>query len=79
MDASSLEERIIPVLHKVKNEGDKALFDFTKTFDGVELTDLLVSKAEFDEASSLVSEELKAAINDAKKKYRGINNRSSFY
>lgn len=67
LDASSLEERIIPVLHKVKNEGDKALFEFTKTFDGVELTDLLVSKAEFDEASSLVSEELKAAINYAKK------------
>lgn len=67
LDASSLEEKIIPVLHKVKNEGDKALFEFTKTFDGVELSDLLVSKAEFDEASSLVSEELKAAINDAKK------------
>ena len=66
LDASSLEEQIIPVLHKVKNEGDKALLDFTKTFDGVELTELLVSKAEFDEASSLVSDELKAAIKTAK-------------
>ena len=67
LDATSLEERIIPVLQKVKKEGDKALFEFTKTFDGVELTDLLVSKAEFEEANGLVSDELKAAINEAKK------------
>ena len=36
------------ILEKVKKSGDKALFDFTKEFDKVELKDLEVSKDEIE-------------------------------
>ena len=38
------------ILARVKAEGDAALRDYTKRFDGVELTDLQVSEAELDAA-----------------------------
>lgn len=61
-DASSLEQKVLPILEKVKAEGDVALKNYTKLFDGVEIADLKVSHQEFEEAEQLVSEELKQAI-----------------
>lgn len=61
-DASSLEQKVLPILEKVKSKGDVALKDYTKQFDGVEIPDLKVSHQEFEEAETLVSEELKQAI-----------------
>lgn len=61
-DASSLEQKVLPILEKVKSKGDVALKDYTKQFDGVEIPDLKVSHQEFEEAEILVSEELKQAI-----------------
>lgn len=67
IDASKLEDIIKPVLEKVKVNGDEALKAYTKEFDKVELHQLLVSEEELKDASSLVSQELKAAIDAAKK------------
>ena len=44
------------ILEKVKKSGDKALFDFTKEFDKVELKDLEVSKDEIEACFDKVEE-----------------------
>ena len=61
-DNSKLESIVQPVLDAIEKEGDKALLDFTEKFDGVRLTNLLVSTQEFEASENEVSEELKQAI-----------------
>jgi len=46
----------------VKSNSDEALKDFAKKFDKAELTDLLVTQVEIQEAEQLISDELKKAI-----------------
>lgn len=66
MATADLDDRVKPVLEAIKTEGDLALQRFTQQFDGVEILDSLVSAAEFSQAESLCSDELKAAIRQAK-------------
>lgn len=54
------------ILSKVKKEGDKALFDFTKAFDKVELKTLEVSPKEIDECFNKVEEDFIEALKEAK-------------
>ena len=61
-DHSHLENIISPVFTHVGQSGDEALKEYTKKFDGVELSDLLVTSKEFEDAQSQVSEELKKAM-----------------
>lgn len=61
-DASSLSANIMTIIDKVKEEGDKALIEFTQKFDKISLPDLSVSKAEIESAINLVSDDLKNAI-----------------
>lgn len=51
-----------PILDDIRTRGDAALFEYTLKFDKVDLQSLQVSEAEFDEASGLVDDELKKAI-----------------
>lgn len=67
MTTADLDDRVKPVLEAIKTEGDVALQRFTQQFDGVEIADSLVSAEEFVQAESLCSDELKAAIRQAKK------------
>jgi histidinol dehydrogenase len=55
-----------PILKKVERNGDKALKKFAQEYDHVHLESLLVSEAEIQTATGLVSKELKAAIQVAK-------------
>lgn len=61
---------ILPLVHEVLQEvgsrGDEALRMFTQKFDGVELSDFRVTKAEFDDAELRVMEETKRAISVAR-------------
>jgi histidinol dehydrogenase len=66
-DYSLLEKAVRKILNKVKEKGDKAVRKFTKEFDGVSLKKLQVSEKEIKQAESLISEELKTAIQQAKK------------
>lgn len=66
-DLSAIEESVTRILKKVRKKGDKAVFKYTKKFDGAELTSLLVTDNEINEAESLLEEELKTAIRQAKK------------
>ena len=50
------------VLDKVRNNGDKAVIEYEKAFDHVELHNLAVTEAEMEEAEKLTSKELKDAL-----------------
>lgn len=54
------------ILSKVKKDGDKALFEFTKAFDKVELKNLEVSGKEIDECFNKVEEDFIEALKEAK-------------
>lgn len=65
LNVSGLYDNVQNVLDKVRSEGDKALFEYESLFDKVTLSSLSVSEDELTNAASLVSEELKKAINIA--------------
>jgi histidinol dehydrogenase len=64
-DTSSLTEKVKNVLADVKQNGDAAVVKYTTQFDGVALDSFIVSEAEITEAVSLVSDDLKQAIEQA--------------
>jgi histidinol dehydrogenase len=64
-DISVIEERVAPILKKVKAEGDSALREFALQFDNVFLDSLLVNPDDLKNAESLLAEELKTAIQQA--------------
>lgn len=61
------EDTVNEILNEVKNNGDKALFDYTKKFDGVDISkaNLLVTKEEIDEAYKQVDSHLLEVIRSA--------------
>jgi len=67
MDNSEIEETVKTVMQNVRENGDKAVLEYIHKFDNPELTDLLVSKEEMDSADTKVDQELKDAIQLAKK------------
>ncbi len=64
--AADVRQRVIPILADVRREGDAAVRRLTEQFDQVRLTDLQVSEAEIQQAHTLVSDELKEAIQVAR-------------
>ncbi|WP_448520572.1 histidinol dehydrogenase [Rhodoflexus sp.] len=65
LDLKAVEKKVKPIIKEVRKNGDKALVKFTKKFDGVKINQFEVTSAEFEEADTLVAEELKAAIRTA--------------
>ncbi|MDR2948570.1 MAG: histidinol dehydrogenase [Prevotella sp.] len=65
-DTTSLNNTVSEVLNDIKERGDTAVYEYEEKFDKVKLSSLAASKAEIDESESLVSDELKAAIRQAK-------------
>lgn len=65
MDNSALISKVRVVLDAVKQEGDVAVKRFGKQFDNVELDELRVSSTEIEEASAVLTGELKNAISQA--------------
>lgn len=65
-DLSSLEKSVRKILEKVKEKGDKAIRQYTKTFDGVTLRKLVVTEAEIKQADASLPASLKDAITQAK-------------
>ena len=62
LDVSQLNQTVASVLADVRQRGDEAVKGYELKFDHVDLPTLEVTKAEIDEAETLVSEDLKAAI-----------------
>ena len=67
IDKLDLDTIVQGVFDDVNSNGDRALINYTEKFDKVLLSDISVSASEIAESSSLVSEELKEAIQLAKK------------
>jgi len=61
-----IEATVNQVFKDVQKFGDKAIERYTSKFDGVKLDTNIVTKAEIENGSKLVSEDLKDAINLAK-------------
>ena len=66
LDTENLFGTVRGILNRVRAEGDRAVLACEAQFDHVELTSLVVTEAEMDEAEALVSEELKEAIRMAR-------------
>ena len=62
LDITQLQTTVNTVLSDVRTRGDEAVKEYEERFDHAVLSSLAVTEAEIDEAESLVSEELKAAI-----------------
>lgn len=63
---ADIETTVAEIFKEIRNGGDTVVEQYTRKFDGVDLQNILVSEQEFSEAESLVSEELKTAIQQAK-------------
>jgi histidinol dehydrogenase len=66
-EQGELTDRVKSILETVKAKRDDALFEYTEKFDGAKLDTLLVSETEIQDAVERVSEELKLAIQSAKR------------
>ncbi|WP_029283448.1 histidinol dehydrogenase [Pedobacter sp. R20-19] len=64
-DDKLIEERVIDIIETVKKDGDKALFNFAKTFDQVALEKLFLDNEELEAIASTIPDEAKKAINTA--------------
>jgi histidinol dehydrogenase len=64
-DTAELHQKVRSVLDVVKQDGDKAVRQFTRQFDEVNLEDFQVSVAEIETAASLIPDALKNAIEQA--------------
>jgi len=73
-----LYKTVADIIAKVKQCGNKALFEYTEKFDGLKLTSrsLFVTDKELEEAEKLVDNETKAAIAAAKKNIHAFAKRS---
>jgi len=65
-----LEQRVEKIIDEVAGKGDRALYDYTREFDGVELESLEVTAEEILASGEQLSEPLKRAIGVA---YRNIH------
>lgn len=64
-DDDRISERVGEIIGRVREEGDRALFELARQIDGVELATLRVSEQEISEAASAVPEEVRQAIGKA--------------
>ncbi|MEN8203040.1 MAG: histidinol dehydrogenase [Bacteroidota bacterium] len=65
MNHASLEDQVQKIIVDVAENGDRAVKDYTKEFDGFEADSLEVAAGEIREAGQKLSKELKRAIDEA--------------
>ncbi|MEX0981235.1 MAG: histidinol dehydrogenase [Bacteroidales bacterium] len=66
-DTTNLYESVQEIIFDVKSDGDKALRKYTKKFDKIDIQNIAVSSVDLAAAKYEVSDELKAAIKEAKR------------
>src|SRR5699024_8802 len=70
---AEFDRNVLDIIHEIRQNGDEAIFQFTKKFDGISLDQLLVSEGEFIEAESLADDQFREALEVAR------NNITSFH
>ena len=61
-ETQDLQQVVLNVFDEIQNKKDKALIKLTEKFDNVKLSNLYVSDQEIEEAKSLITDDLKNAI-----------------
>lgn len=74
IDYSRVEKTVEEIIDKVRNGGDAALFELTRTIEGLSLKSLKVSVEEFEEARQQIDNGLKKAIAQAKSNIEKFHN-----
>jgi histidinol dehydrogenase len=64
-DDDSIADRVKNIISKVKEEGDKVLFDYALAFDRVELKQLYIEKQEIEEIASAIPDDARRALDTA--------------
>jgi len=75
LDTRSLENTVANILKEVRENGDDAVRRFSLQFDKISPEFLEAGSAEIEEAASLISDELKAAIGQARRQIEAFHNR----
>lgn len=75
MEAAQLDQLVQGVIDEVDARGDKAIREYTARFDGVRLGNFRVSEAEMAAAEQVLDDELKAAIQLAKRNIEAFHQR----
>ncbi|PJG82862.1 histidinol dehydrogenase [Caviibacterium pharyngocola] len=65
--SNEIKSAVENIVNLVKSQGDKALFELTEKFDKTKLDNLIVSRAQIEQASARIPQELKQAIQNAKR------------
>lgn len=73
------EAAVREILENIRKEGDRALLDYTKRFDGADLTaeGLRITREEFEDAYRIVGEELTAILRRAAERIRVFHEREA--
>lgn len=66
-DQASVSDTVKEIIMQVKKKGDAALYAYAKELDAVHIKNIKISRKEIKDAGLLVSDELKTAIDQAKK------------
>ncbi|MEW6378776.1 MAG: histidinol dehydrogenase [bacterium] len=83
--AEGIEEKVRGIIQRVRQEGDQALLDYSREFDGVSLSreDLLVKETEIEDAYKLVNDaeisSMKLSIVRIREFHRHQKSKSWFY
>ncbi|MGO4988108.1 histidinol dehydrogenase [Gallicola sp. Sow4_E12] len=64
-DQSDIEKTVKDIIDNIKKRGDEALLEYTEKFDGVELSDIKVTKEEVTAAREAVGEEFLEILEEA--------------
>jgi histidinol dehydrogenase len=74
IDVESAVERVRPICDDVRARGAAAVRDFTKRFDGVELTSLRVKPQAIEQALADLDPGVRAALEEATRRARAVHN-----
>ena len=72
-EKEKLEALVVNVFTEIEEDGDKAVLKYSKTFDKVSMESSAVNKVDIQNSGSQLSEELKDAIQLAKKNIEGFH------
>ncbi|TMM45901.1 histidinol dehydrogenase [Colwellia ponticola] len=72
-DSALLSTQVANIISRVKNQGDKALFELTEQFDGIALNTLTVSAEQVAQAKARLSDKRLQAIHTAYKQIKSFH------
>lgn len=72
-DNENVQQQVTAIIERIKKEGDAALWDYTRQFDGCEIENLRVTQAEIEEALESVGSEMLGIIQEAAENIRSFH------